>query len=172
MDVTLDHPLPSPDCKELLMYNYSRFPRVEILDNVDDYNNARAFLLKARDVVIRGNRIGRCTLSAIKLGAELSWHEAGPVEHVVIEGNDIRGAGTDNGYRATGIMVTTESPETPPYVNRNILIRNNHIEGAHSTAILLHDAQNVKIQDNTFVNGHEIMQRNCRDIYVGENNYR
>lgn len=172
VDVTLDHPLPSTDCKQLLMYNYSRFPHVEILDNVDDYNNGRAFLLKARDVVVRGNRIGRCTLSAIKLGAELSWHEAGPVEHVVVEDNEIRGAGTDNGYRATGIMVTTESPETPPYVNRNILIRNNHIEGIHSTAILLHDAQDVEIYGNTLVNGHEIIQRNCRAIHLGDNSYR
>lgn len=172
VDVTLDHPLPSTDCKRLLMYNYSRFPHVEILDNVDDYNNGRAFLLKARDVVVRGNRIGRCTLSAIKLGAELSWHEAGPVEHVVVEDNEIRGAGTDNGYRATGIMVTTESPETPPHVNRNILIRNNHIEGIHSTAILLHDAQDVEIYGNTLVNGHEIIQRNCRAIHLGDNSYR
>jgi hypothetical protein len=172
VDVTLDHPLPSTDCKQLLMYNYSRFPRVEIVNNIDDYNNGRAFLLKARDVVVRGNRIGRSTLSAIKLGAELSWHEAGSVEHVVVEDNDIRGAGTDNGYRATGIMVTTESPETPPHVNRNILIRNNYIEGIHSTAILLHDAKDVEIYGNTFVNGHEIMQRNCRDIHLGDNTYR
>jgi len=172
VDVTLDHPLPSTDCKQLLMYNYSRFPRVEIVNNIDDYNNGRAFLLKARDVVVRDNRIGRSTLSAIKLGAELSWHEAGPVEHVVVEDNDIRGAGTDNGYRATGIMVTTESPETPPHVNRNILIRNNYIEGIHSTAILLHDAKDVEIYGNTFVNGHEIMQRNCRDIHLGDNTYR
>ena len=172
VDVTLDHPLPSTDCKQLLMYNYSRFPRVEIVNNIDDYNNGRAFLLKARDVVVRDNRIGRSTLSAIKLGAELSWHEAGPVEHVVVEDNDICGAGTDNGYRATGIMVTTESPETPPHVNRNILIRNNYIEGIHSTAILLHDAKDVEIYGNTFVNGHEIMQRNCRDIHLGDNTYR
>ncbi len=170
--VTLDRPLPAADTGKMLMYNYSRFPRVQILNNVDDYNNGRAFLLKARDVVVRGNSIGRCTLSAIKLGAELSWNEAGPVEHVRIEDNDICGAGTDNGYRATGIMVTTESPETPPHVNRNILIRGNHIEGRHSTAILLHDAENVEISGNTFVNGHEIVQRNCRKISVGENNYK
>ena len=172
VDVTLDHPLPTADCEQLLMYNYSRFPHVQILDNVDDYNNGRAFLLKARDVVVRGNRIGRCTLSAIKLGAELSWHEAGPVEHVVIEDNYIRGAGTDNGYRATGVMLTTESPETPPHVNRNILIRNNYIEGSHPVAILLHDTQDVEIYGNTFVNGHEILQRNCRDIHFGDNSYR
>ena len=172
VDVTLDHPLPSADCKQLLMYNYSRFPHVEILNNVDDYNNGRAFLLKARDVVVRGNRIGRSTLSAIKLGAELSWHEAGPVEHVVVENNDIQGAGTDNGYRATGIMVTTESPQTPPHVNRNIIIRNNHIEGSHSIAILLHDAQDVEIYDNSFVGGHEILQRNCHNIHIGNNNYK
>ena len=172
VDVTLDHPLPTADCNQLLMYNYSRFPHVQILDNVDDYNNGRAFLLKSRNVVVRGNRIGRSTLSAIKLGAELSWHEAGPVEHVVVEDNDIRGAGTDGGYRSTGVMVTTESPETPPHVNRNILICNNHIEGIHPVAILLHDAQDVEIYDNTFVNGHEILQRNCRDIRLGSNSYR
>jgi hypothetical protein len=169
---TLDHALPSTDCKELLMYNYSRFPRVQIINNEDDYNNGRAFLLKARDVLVRGNRIGRSTLSAIKLGAELSWHEAGPVEHVVVENNDIRGAGTDNGYRATGVMVTTESPQTPPHVNQNILIRNNHIEGSHPTAILLHDAQDVDIYGNTFVGGYEIIQRNCRDIRLGSNSYK
>lgn len=169
VEVTLDRPLPTADCSNLLMYNYSRFPRVQILDNVDEYNNGRAFLLKARDVVVRGNRIGRSTLSAIKLGAERSWHEAGPVEHVVVEDNDIRGAGTDGGYRATGVMVTTESPETPPHVNRNILIRNNHIEGIHPTAILLHDAQDVEIYDNTFVKGHDIVQRNCSDVKMGRN---
>lgn len=170
--VTLDHALPSSDCKELLIYNYTRFPKVEILNNVDDYNNGRAFLLKARDVVVRGNKIGRCTLSAIKLGAELSWHEAGPVEQVVVEDNNIRGAGTDNGYRATGVMVTTESPQTPPHVNRNILIRNNYIEGSHPTAILLHDAQDVEIYGNTFAGRHEIVQKNCRDLRLGSNNYR
>ena len=170
--VALDHPLPTADCKELLIYNYTRFPKVAILNNVDDYNNGRAFLLKARDVVVRGNKIGRCTLSAIKLGAELSWHEAGPVEQVVVEDNDIRGAGTDNGYRATGVMVTTESPQTPPHVNRNILIRNNYIEGSHPTAILLHDAQDVEIYGNTFAGGHEIVQKNCRDLRLGSNNYK
>ena len=128
--------------------------------------------LKARDVVVRGNSIGRCTLSAIKLGAELSWHEAGPVEHVVVEDNDIRGAGTDGSYRATGIRVTTESPQTPPHMNRHILIRNNRIEGIHPTAILLHDAEDAEISGNTFVGGHEIIQRNCRDIRVGSNSYQ
>ena len=170
--ITLDHPLQTIDCKELLMYNYTRFPQVEILNNVDEYNNGRAFLLKARNVVVRGNQIGRSTLSAIKLGAELSWHEAGPVEHVVVEDNDIRGAGTDNGYRATGIMVTTESPQTPSHVNHDIRIRNNYIEGSHSTAILLHDAQDVEIYGNTFAGGHEIVQKNCRDIRLGSNFYK
>lgn len=172
VNVTLDHPLPSAQCNQMLMYNYSRFPHVQILNNDDEYNNGRAFLLKARDIVVRGNRIGRSTLSAIKLGAELSWHEAGPVEHVRVENNDIRGAGTDNGYRATGIMITTESPETPPHVNRNILIQGNHIEGRHSTAILLHDAQDVEIYGNTFVNGHEILQKNCCNVRIGDNSYK
>lgn len=170
--VGLDRPLPTADNDQLLLYNYSRFPHTRILNNVDHYNNGRAFLLKARDVIVRGNHIGRSTLSAIKLGAELSWHEAGPVEQVIVEDNDIRGAGTDNGYRATGIMVTTESPQTPPQVNRHILIRRNHIEGPHPIAILLNDAEEVEIYDNTFVTGHEILQSNCRNIRIGPNLYQ
>jgi len=172
VEVTLDHPLPMTDYDKLLMYNYTRFPRVMIADNVDEYNNGRAFLLKARDVVVRGNRIGRSTLAAIKLGAERSWHEAGPVEHVVVEGNYIRGAGTDDGYAATGVMVTTEAPETPVHINSNILIRNNHIEGRHRTAIRLDDAKDVEIYGNTFVWGHDILQRNCRDVKVGKNVFK
>ena len=169
--VTLDRPM-TADAEKMYLVNHTRYPKVFVENNTVYYHNGRAFLLKARDVVVRGNRIGRCTLSAVKLGAELSWHEAGPVEHVVVEDNVIQGAGTDSGYRATGIMVTSESPETPPHVNRNILIRNNHIEGIHSTAILLHDAQDVEIYGNSFVNGHEIIQRNCRNIHLGENRYR
>ena len=172
VEVTLDHPLPTEDCDKLLMYNYTRFPRVQIVDNVDEYNNGRAFLLKARDVVVRGNRIGHSTLAAIKLGAERSWHEAGPVEHVVVENNHICGAGTDDGYAATGVMVTTEAPETPSQVNSNILIRNNHIEGRHMTAIRLHDAKDVEIYGNTLVNGHDIVQRNCRDVKIGRNVFK
>ena len=172
VEVTLDHPLPMTDYDKLLMYNYTRFPRVMIADNVDEYNNGRAFLLKARDVVVRGNRIGRSTLAAIKLGAERSWHEAGPVEHVVVEGNYIRGAGTDDGYAATGVMVTTEAPETPVHINSNILIRNNHIEGRHRTAIRLDDAKDVEIYGNTFVWGHDILQRNCRDVKIGKNVFK
>ena len=94
------------------------------------------------------------------------------MEHVVVEGNYICGAGTDDNYAATGVMVTTEAPETPGHINSNILIRNNHIEGRHRTAIRIDDAKNVEIYGNTFVWGHDIVQRNCRDVKIGKNIFK
>lgn len=171
VDVAFDRPLQLANPDECLMYNYTRFPLVRILGNTVRYNNGRAFLLKARDVLVRGNRIERCTLSAIKLGAELSWKEAGPVEHVIVEDNEILNTGTDSGYRATAVMVTTESPATPSHVNRDIRIRRNRVSSQQPVCILLHDAEDVDISDNLFRGGHDIIQRNCRNIRLGNNMY-
>ena len=170
--VTLDKPLSGIKAEDCLMYNHSRFPRVCIENNRVAYNNGRAFLLKARDVSITGNDIGRCTLSAIKLGAELSWREAGPVEHVLVEGNNIHDTGTSDGYRASGVMLTTEAPQTPPHVNRNITIRGNHFQSVRPVSILLQDAENVSITGNTFIGGSGIEQQNCDNITIRENQQR
>ena len=170
--VTLDKPLSGIKAEDCLMYNHSRFPRVRIENNRVAYNNGRAFLLKARDVCITGNDIGRCTLSAIKLGAELSWCEAGPVEHVLVEGNNIHDTGTADGYRASGVMLTTEASQTPPHVNRNITIRGNRFQSVRPVSILLQDAENVSITGNTFIGGSGIEQQNCDNITIRDNQQR
>lgn len=167
--VTLDKPLTGIKFEDCLMYNHSRFPRVRIENNKVAYNNGRAFLLKARDVSVTGNDISRCTLSAIKLGAELSWREAGPVEHVLVEGNRIHHTGTADGYRASGVMLTTEAPQTPPHVNRDITIRGNRFESERPVAILLQDAENVTITDNDFIGGSGIEQQNSDNIAIHGN---
>ncbi len=170
--VTLDKPLSGIKAEDCLMYNHSRFPRVRIENNRVAYNNGRAFLLKARDVSVTGNDISRCTLSAIKLGAELSWREAGPVEHVLVEGNNIHDTGTADGYRASGVMLTTEAPQTPPHVNRNITIRGNRFQSVRPVSILLQDAENVSITGNTFIGGSGIEQQNCDNITIRDNQQR
>lgn len=167
--VTLDRPITGYKSKDCLLYNHSRFPRVRIENNKVDYNNGRAFLLKARDVSVIGNDISRCTLSAIKLGAELSWREAGPVENVLIQGNRIQHTGTSDSYRASCIMLTTEAPKTPPLVNRNIIIRDNHFQSERPVSILLQDAENVSITDNQFIGGSGIEQKNCDNIAIQNN---
>ena len=150
------------------MYNLTRFPKVRILNNRVDYHNGRAFLLKARDIEVRGNRISGCTLSAIKLGAELSWREAGPVERVVIEGNDICHTGTEPSYVASCIMVSTEAPETPPCLNTNILILNNRLQSDRPVSIRLADAAHVRIEGNTFIDHAQVIRQNCEDVEISK----
>ena len=169
--VTLDRPLAGLNAKDCFMYNYSRFPRVSIENNKVDYNNGRAFLLKARDVSVKGNDISRCTLSAIKLGAELSWREAGPPEHVLIQGNHIQHTGTDGGYRASCLMLTTEAPQTPPHVNRNITIRDNRFQSDRPVSILLQDARDISITGNQFVGNSGIQQQNCDNVVIQDNTF-
>lgn len=170
--VTLDRPLTDIKAEDCLMYNHSRFPRARIENNKVAYNNGRAFLLKARDISVTGNDISRCTLSAIKLGAELSWREAGPVEHVLIEGNNIHDTGTSDGYRASGIMLTTEAPQTPPHVNHDITIRGNIFHSERPVSILLQDAEDITITGNSFIGGTGIEQRNCDNITILGNSTR
>lgn len=170
--VTLDRTLPRLKQEECLMYNYSRFPRVRIENNRVAYNNGRAFLLKARDITITGNDISRSTLSAIKLGAELSWREAGPVEHVLIQGNRIQHTGTADGYRASAVMLTTEAPQTPPRINRGIIIRGNRFQSERPVSILLQDAEDVNIEGNEFIGGSGVEQHNCDNITIRGNHFQ
>ena len=167
--VTLDRPLAGIEAKECLMYNYSRFPHVRIENNKVAYNNARAFLLKARDISVLGNDITRCTLSAIKLGPELSWREAGPVEHVLIQGNRIHHTGTADGYRASCIMLTSEAPQTPPHINRGIEIRDNYFQSDRPVSILLQDTEDIVITGNDFIGSSGIEQYNCDNITIRDN---
>lgn len=162
----LDRPISNDDVANAFMYNYTRFPNVRILNNTVDYHNGRAFLLKARNVEVRGNHISGCTLSAIKLGAELSWREAGPVENVVIENNEIHHTGTEPSYVASCVMISTEAPETPPKVNTNILICNNRFQSDQPVCIRLADAAHVKIKENTFIGHAQITKQNCDDVEI------
>lgn len=170
--ISLDRTLPNLKPEECLMYNYSRFPFVRIENNKVDYNNGRAFLLKARNIRVTGNDISRSTLSAIKLGAELSWREAGPVENVLIEGNRIQHTGTTSGYRASCLMLTTEAPQTPPRINRGITIRDNKFQSDRPVSILLQDAEDITIKGNDFIGGSGIEQHNSDNVTIQGNTFR
>ncbi|MBQ9286762.1 MAG: hypothetical protein IJ209_10875 [Bacteroidaceae bacterium] len=162
----LNHTVSADVLNESLMYNYTRFPRVRILGNTVDYHNGRAFLLKARDVEVRRNMISHCTLSAIKLGAELSWREAGPVERAVVEDNDISHTGTDPFCVASCLMLSTEARETPPHVNTNITVRHNRLQSDQPESILIADAAHVLIADNQFVDAAQIIIKNSEDVRI------
>lgn len=165
--VTLNKDFPAEMEKTCYMVNHSRYPRVSILNNRASYANARAFLLKVPHCVIAGNYIEHSTHTAIKLGGELSWREAGPVESALIEGNYISGCGEAVGEgTASCVMVSTEARKTPPYVNRNIIIRNNVFHSRQRYAILLQDADNVLIEHNRINSSDYVRQDHCRQVTI------
>lgn len=165
--VTLDKPFPAGREKDSYMVNHTRFPHVNILNNHVCYANARAFLLKVPHCRVAGNVIERGTHTAIKLGGELSWREAGPVESAIIENNYISCCGEAAGG-ASCVMVSTEARKTPPYVNRGIVIRNNVFHSRQPYAVLLQDADSVVVENNRCNTNGYVRQEHCRNVTVKE----
>ena len=91
------------------------------------------------------------------------------MERVLVADNIISHTGTDSGYRASCVMLTTEAQQTPPQVNRGIVIRHNRLQSDQPVSILLQDATNVQITDNEFIGGHEIQQHNCTNVTINNN---
>jgi hypothetical protein len=165
--VTLNKPFDKTDVEHRLMYNYTRFPEVRILNNFVSYNLARGFLLKARKVRIAGNYIRHSTLCAIKLGAELGWREAGPVESAVIENNYFLDTSTSDAY-ASCLQVSTEARATPPMLNHGIIFRNNICNTSIPDAFAINDAYDVVITGNYIKNGG-IKTSNSKDVVYKDN---
>lgn len=167
--VGLDREVSPEEIESGYMWNYSRFPKVRILNNSVHSHLARSFLIKSRDVVIARNCILNSTITAIKFGAELSWRESGPAENVLVEENYITGCG----YAASDdtpscITLSTEALVTPPQLNRNIVIRNNVFDTEKPTAVLLKDARDVVVENNTVQSKDYVRIENCRNVTIAE----
>lgn len=167
VSVTFREPIDKYDASEFYMQNLTRVPHVEIVNNTVGSHLGRSFLIKTPTAHIARNTIYNSSMTAIKLGGELSWHESGPVHDVVIEDNVIYNCSRDNGpSEASCIMTSTESPETPPQANRNIVIRNNIFVTDKPTAILLQDARDVVIENNFINSDNYVKQINCSNVTI------
>ncbi len=167
--VELDRKIDVDNPTDYYMWNRSRFPKVRIYNNSVHSHLARSFLIKSRDVVIANNCILNSTLTAIKLGAELGWRESGPAENVLVENNYITGCGYISGDDAPScITLSTEAQERPPYLNRNIIIRNNVFDTDKRVAILLKDGENIVVRNNMATHGDYVKVENCRNIDIIE----
>jgi len=167
--VELDRPIDVETPAEYYMWNRSRFPRVRIYNNSVHSHLARSFLIKSRDVVIANNSISGSTLTAIKLGAELGWRESGPAENVLVENNYITGCGYVSGVDAPScITLSTEAQELPPYLNRNIVIRNNVFDTDKRVAVLLKDAENVVVSNNMAPRPDYVKVENCQNVEIAD----
>ncbi|MDE6086751.1 MAG: right-handed parallel beta-helix repeat-containing protein [Muribaculaceae bacterium] len=172
--VTFDKSLQDIDTDKHIITNLTRFPVVTIAGNSVDSHLARAFLVKSPNVTIKNNRISGSTQTAIKLGAELGWNESGPVDNVLIEDNYISGCGYDASERTPScITLSTEASQTPPHVNRNIVIRHNIFDSDRPVAILLKDGENISVYDNIFNPAFStqlpIVVENCSNVTIRQN---
>ena len=64
------------------------------------------------------------------------------------------------------MRTSTESPETPPYVNRNITIRDNVFQIDNPIAIYLEDAEKVDIYGNLCNKPDYVKTSNCGEVKV------
>ena len=66
------------------------------------------------------------------------------------------------------ITLSTEAQELPPCLNRNIVIRNNVFDTEKPIAVLLKDAENVVVANNTTSKKNYVATENCRNVKVIE----
>ena len=165
--IGLDRAIDVEKLDDYYMWNYTRFPKVRIYNNSVHSHLARSFLIKSRDVIIAKNCILNSTITAIKLGAELGWRESGPAENVLIEENYITGCGYAAGaYVPSCITLSTEARERPPFLNKNIVIRNNVFDTDKNVAILLKDAENILVENNMANKKDYVKIENCQNIEI------
>lgn len=164
--VTFTKPLNLDDPNKYYMTNISRTPRVSITDNTANAHLARGFLIKTPNAYIARNTMTNCMRTAIKLGGEISWREAGPVHDVIIEDNYIYNCCTDDRNDASCVLTSTEATQTPEPPNRNIIIRNNIFFTQNPIAIKLQDARDVKIENNLVNKPDYVQQINCKNVTI------
>jgi len=167
VSIVLNKPLNLAHFDEYYMTNLTRFPHVYIVNNTVNNHLGRGFLVKSPNVYIARNSICNTTHTAIKLGAEISWHESGPAYNVLIENNYISGCGylispTD----AACVYTSTESPQTPPQVNKHIVIRNNVFDTDKKYTIVLKDASDVQIYNNRSSHQNDVFLENCSSVDI------
>lgn len=165
--IELDKAIDVDKLDNYYMWNHTRFPKVRIYNNSVHSHLARSFLIKSRDVIIAKNCILNSTITAIKLGAELGWRESGPAENVLVEDNYITGCGyAAGGNTPSCITLSTEARERPPFLNKNITIRNNVFDTDKNVAILLKDAENILVENNMANKKDYVRIENCQNVKI------
>jgi len=139
--------------QDYYVFNVSKLPSLEFCRSVVWGNLARAVLSKTRNVSIHDNIFRGCTGTAIHVGAESWWKEAGHGVNVSITDNVIVNCG-DGGaqFGAAGIAVVIDAPDTEGTIlHDGIEISRNIIKGCPGhggCGIAVRNARNVKIHDN------------------------
>ncbi|MGC9261642.1 MAG: right-handed parallel beta-helix repeat-containing protein, partial [Phycisphaerae bacterium] len=151
-------------------------------------NRARGMLIKADDGVIEDNTVDGSSMEGIVISPELNWNEAGCSSNLLIEGNTIRHVGDANAGPAymAGAMSIVAYPHhnflPRDFGHNNIAILQNRFIDNNGLNLLLVDARNVLMADNTFIdpmrNNHGgniygasslIWMQECRNVFLAGN---
>lgn len=104
---------------------------------------SRGMLLKGSDGLVRGNVIAHCGMSAVSLGPEFYWNEAGYVHRVTVEDNALIANGGAT-YGGAAIFVHGDGAMG----NSNITIQDNHFVGNTLGDLDIEWARNITVRDN------------------------
>ena len=168
--VTLDRPITPEQCDSCFMYN-NTFTYANIVNNTVISKSGRAFYVKVPRAYVGYNKIFRTSMSALKLGGELWWHEAGPIRDMIVEHNYISECNylykflQMPDWDGSAIYVTSDVEEHGPYVNSGLVVRNNVFADNYGKTIYLNDCENCQFYDNVCPD-FGITQIHCRNISV------
>ena len=136
---------------------------------------SRGILVKGDNGVIDGCTLDGCAMSAISIGPEFWWGEAGYSWHVVVTNNRILGCGQENADQAA-LYIHGDGA----IANRDIVVTNNQFAESYGTnAADIEYADGVELNGNRFDgtfplpppgnNGHIIHVTHCRNVKLAGN---
>jgi len=136
---------------------------------------SRGILVKGDNGIIDGTTLDGCGMSAISIGPEFWWREAGYSWHVVVSNNQIISSGQENADQAA-LYIHGDGA----IGNRGIVVKNNQFIRNYGPAIAdLEWADGVELIGNRFDNsfplpppgnnGHILSVTHCRNVKLSGN---
>ncbi len=136
-------------------------------------NRARGMIIKADNGVIEDNTIDGSSMGGIEVTPEFWWDESGCSSHLLIEGNTIEHVGYAtadvpglNEAGALSIFATTDA-RAVSFGHNGIAVIGNRFVDNNGINLLVADAKNLLLADNTFINPMRMPDNRGADFHFG-----
>ena len=136
-------------------------------------NRARGMIIKADNGVIEDNTIDGSSMGGIEVTPEFWWDESGCSSHLLIEGNTIEHVGYAtadvpglNEAGALSIFATTDA-RAVSFGHNGIAVIGNRFVDNNGINLLVADARNLLLADNTFINPMRMPDNRGADFHFG-----
>lgn len=139
-----------PEMKEgYVIENFTKMPELYICNCVCGHNRPRGFLPGTwRKTVISGNTFFNMMHGIHFTGDSNDWFESGPVENVLIQGNNFQNTAYTGG---PAIAITPQVMEGEVPYHRNIVIENNRFELHEKRFLFASHVDGLVMRNNRFV---------------------